>query len=72
MNILYHYIKKDFEKDLSVIIELRDNNPFDKLILAKLYLSEFNPFYQSLPITQEIKLSLIDSFIQASPSYEKL
>ena len=72
VNILYHYIKKDFEKDLSVIIELRDNNPFDKLILAKLYLSEFNPFYQSLPITQEIKLSLIDSFIQASPSYEKL
>ena len=72
VNIFYHSAYKNIEKIESIMLELRDKNPFDNLILAKLYLSEFNIFYRNIPINHELKLSLIDSYIQASSSYENL
>ena len=72
VNLFYHSTYKNIEKIESIMLELRDKNPFDNLILAKLFLSEFNIFYRNIPINHEIKLSLIDSFIQASSSYENL
>ena len=72
VNIFYHSAYKNIEKIESIMLELRDKNPYDNLILAKLFLSEFNIFYRNIPINHDIKLSLIDSFIQASSSYENL
>jgi len=72
VNLFYHSTYKNIEKIESIMLELRDKNPFDNLILAKLYLSEFNIFYRNIPINHDIKLSLIDSYIQASSSYENL
>ena len=72
VNLFYHSTYKNIEKIESIMLELRDKNPYDNLILAKLFLSEFNIFYRNIPINHEIKLSLIDSFIQASSSYENL
>ena len=72
VNIFYHSAYKNIEKIESIMLELRDKNPFDNLILAKLFLSEFNIFYRNIPINHELKLSLIDSYIQASSSYENL
>jgi FtsZ-binding cell division protein ZapB len=72
VNLFYHSTYKNIEKIESIMLELRDKNPFDNLILAKLFLSEFNIFYRNIPINQELKLSLIDSYIQASSSYENL
>ena len=72
VNLFYHSTYKNIEKIESIMLELRDKNPFDNLILAKLYLSEFNIFYRNIPINHELKLSLIDSYIQASSSYENL
>ena len=72
INIFYHATMKNLEKVFSYLLDIRDNNPYDKLMLAKLYLSEFNTFYKSIPINQEVKLSLIDCYIQASSSYENL
>jgi hypothetical protein len=72
VNIFYYSAYKNIEKIESIMLELRDKNPYDNLILAKLFLSEFNIFYRNIPINHDIKLSLIDSFIQASSSYENL
>ena len=72
VNLFYHSTYKNIEKIESIMLELRDKNPYDNLILAKLFLSEFNIFYRNIPINQELKLSLIDSYIQASSSYENL
>ena len=72
VNLFYHSTYKNIEKIESIMLELRDKNPFDNLILAKLFLSEFNIFYRNIPINHELKLSLIDSYIQASSSYENL
>ena len=52
--------------------ELRDKNPYDKLILPKMFLSEFNNFYRSLKINLEIKMSLMAGYIQVSLTYENL
>ena len=72
VNLFYHSTYKNIEKIESIMLELRDKNPFDNLILAKLFLSEFNIFYRNIPLNHELKLSLIDSYIQASSSYENL
>ena len=70
--IFYYSTKKDYQHVENIMIDLRDKNPYDNLILSKLFLSEYNYFYRNLPINQEIKMSLIDSFIFASNSYENL
>lgn len=72
LNIFYYMTLQNYQKVESIILYLRDSSPYDNLILAKSYLSHFNKFYRSIPISPEIKISLIDSFIQASTSYENL
>jgi hypothetical protein len=52
--------------------DLRDNNPYDNLILAKLYLSNYNEFYRSIPISADMKNSLMGKFIHTSNTYEEL
>jgi hypothetical protein len=52
--------------------DLRDNNPFDDLILVKLYLSEYSQFYRSIPISPEMKNSLMGKFISTSENYNNL
>ena len=70
--IFYFSVKNDYQTVEDIMLDLRDKNPYDNLILSKLFLSEYNYFYRSLPINQEIKMSLIDSFILASISYDDL
>ena len=48
---------------------LRDNNEFDKLILPKLYLSKYSSFYRDIPISIEMKKTLINKFFYASNSF---
>ena len=72
VNIFFHLIMNNLQKVESIMIDLRDRNPYDNLILPKMFLSEFNKFYRNIPINIEIKVSLIDGFIQASSSYENL
>lgn len=48
---LYLYFLKELnlnEKLITILYELLDKNKYDQLILPKLYLSDFFPFYQSL------------------------
>ena len=70
--IYFHAALGSMPKVESIILDLRDKNPYDPLILAKMYLSEFNPFFRSIPLNIEIKMSLIDSYIQASSTYDNL
>ena len=57
------------EKIEEFLIDLRDNNKFDNLILSKLYLSKYSSFYRELPISIEIKKSLINKFFYSSKSF---
>ena len=56
----------------SLMRDLRDNNPFDNLILAKLYLSEYSQIYRNIPISIELKNSLMGKFIYTSIDYKNL
>lgn len=68
----YHFQLSDFETIGNLLIDLRDRNPYDSLILGKLFLSRYNNFYRSLQLNNDIKFSLMDSFIQASLTYDDL
>lgn len=57
---------KQKEKLLDFLYDLLDNNKIDELILAKLYLSNFFPFYKTLLIPDDIKIKLENKFIKAS------
>ena len=70
--IFYHYQFDDISTIENILTELRDKNPYDKLILPKMFLSEFNNFYRSLKINLEIKMSLMAGYIQVSLTYENL
>ena len=72
VNIFYHYQYNDIPTIESIMAELRDKNPYDPLILPKMFLSEFNSFYRSLKLNLEIKLSLVSGYIQVSLTYENL
>ena len=72
VNIFYHYQYNDIPTIESIMAELRDKNPYDPLILPKMFLSEFNTFYRSLKLNLEIKLSLVSGYIQVSLTYENL
>ena len=60
------------EKLITILYELLDKNKYDQLILPKLYLSDFFPFYQSLIVPNDIKIKLADKFIGVSKSYNDL
>ena len=68
----YFFILHDIKSIEDIIIDLRDNNKYDKLIVAKLFLADVNNFYRTIPISNEIKISLIDGYLQASETYENL
>lgn len=72
VNIFYHYQYNDIPTIESIMAELRDKNPYDPLILPKMFLSEFNSFYRGLKLNLEIKLSLVSGYIQVSLTYENL
>jgi hypothetical protein len=62
----------NFQQCENVMKDLRDNNPYDNLILARLYLSNYNEFYRSIPISYDMKNSLMGKFIHTSETYEEL
>ena len=62
----------NFQQCEKVMKELRDNNPYDNLILARLYLSKYYEFFRSIPISVDMKNSLIEKFIDTSHNFEEL
>ena len=62
----------DYHTVESIMMDLRDKNLYDNLILSKIFLSDYNYFYRNLPINLDLKMSLIDSYIIASNNYENL
>ena len=62
---LYQYLEE-------ILKDLRDNNTYNNLILPLLYLSNYNNFYKDIPISNEMKNSLINKFIYASNSHKDL
>ena len=70
--IFYHFQYDDIPTIENILTELNDKNPYDKLILPKMFLSEFNSFYRSLKIKLEIKMSLMNGYIQVSITFNNL
>ena len=62
---LYQYLE-------DILKDLRDNNNYNNLILPILYLSDYNSFYKKIPISNDIKNSLIKGLIPASKSNNDL
>jgi hypothetical protein len=62
---LYQYLE-------DILKDLRDNNNYNKLILPMLYLSNFYFFYKDIPISNNLKNSLINKLIYASKSFDDL
>ena len=70
--IFYHFQFNDIPTIENIMLDLRDKNPYDVLILHKMFLSQFNFFFRSLQINPQIKMTLIDGYIQASFNYDNL
>ena len=66
------YMVEDYDACEKILIELRDNNPFDKSILPKLFLSEYSYIYRNIPISNELQNSLMGTFINTANNYDKL
>lgn len=69
--IYYFYMLNDIKAIEEIMIELRDNNNYDKLILAKMFLEDSN-FYRNINTSKELKNSLIEKLLEASDSYDNL
>ena len=67
-----YYIVENYITCESILIDLRDNNPFDKLILPKLYLSEYASFYRNIPISNDLQNTLIGNLIYTSTNFNQL
>lgn len=65
-------IIENYEISERIMLDLRDNNPFDNLILARLYLSEYSQFYRNIPISLELQNSLMGQIIYTSTNYNEL
>ena len=65
-------IIENYETCERIMKDLRDNNQYDKLILAKLYLSEYSSFYRGIPISEDLQNSLMGKFISTSENYNNL
>ena len=72
VHIYMYGIIENYETCEKIMIDLRDNNLYDKDILAKLYLSEFSEFYRSIPISIDLQNSLMGKFINISNNYNEL
>ena len=68
----FYFTIGNFQQCENIMKDLRDNNPYDNLILARLYLSNYNDFYKSIPISYDMKNSLMGKFIYTSENYEEL
>ena len=72
IHIYLYSITESYDSCERIMKDLRDNNPYDNLILAKLYLSEYSQFYRSIPISPELQNSLMGKFIYTSENYNEL
>jgi hypothetical protein len=54
------------------ILQDLNNNPYDNLLLSKLFLSEYSNIYRNIPISDQIKNSLITNNINSADNYKKL
>lgn len=66
------FIVENYENCEQILKDLRDNNPFDKMILPKLYLSQYSTFYRNIPISTDLQNSLMGKFIETSTNYNNL
>ena len=62
---LYQYLE-------DILKDLRDNNNYNNLILPILYLSDYHSFYKKIPISNDLKNSLIKELIPASKNNNDL
>ena len=62
---LYQYLE-------DILKDLRDNNNYNILILPILYLSDYHSFYKKIPISNDIKNSLIKELIPSSKNTNEL
>ena len=72
IHINLYFTIESFDSCDRIMKDLRDNNPYDDLILVKLYLSEYSQFYRSIPISHEMQNSLMGKFISTSENYNNL
>lgn len=72
IQIYMFVIIENYEISERIMLDLRDNNPFDNLILARLYLSEYSQFYRNIPISLELQNSLMGQIIYTSTNYNEL
>ena len=72
IHIYIYSIKENYETCEKIMLDLRDNNPYDNLILPKLFLSEYSNFYRNIPISIDLQRSLIEKYIYVSSNYNEL
>ena len=72
IHIYMYFTAENMEACERIMVDLRDNNPYDNLILAKLYFSEYAQFYKNIPISIEMQNSLMGKFIYSSENYANL
>ena len=72
INLYIYSISENYESCERIMLDLRDNNPYDNSILAKLYLSEYSNFYRNIPISVDLQNSLMGKFINISSNYNEL
>ena len=72
IHIYLYSITESYENCERLLIDLRDNNPFDKLIVAKIYISEYSQFYRNISISPELQNTLKAKLIYASNNYNEL
>ena len=72
IHIYYLNEIKQKEKLSKVLNDLINNNIFDKLILPKLYLSDFYFYYKTLVISDEVKNMLLNNLINISKNFNDI
>jgi chaperonin cofactor prefoldin len=72
IHIYYLNEIKQKEKLSKVLNDLINNNIFDKLILPKLYLSDFYFYYKTLVISDEVKNMLFNNLINISKNFNDI
>ena len=72
INLYLYSIIENYESCERMMLDLRDKNTYDNLILPKLYLSEYSNFYRNIPISIDLQNSLMGKFIDISSNYNEL
>ena len=55
-----------------ILLDINENNEYDSLMIAKLYLSKFYTFYNNLPTNMELKYSLNSKLLMYSKNYDNI